>query len=245
MILGIMQPYFFPYLGYYQLARSVDHFVFLDDVAFSRRSFINRNRILLEGRPFQFSIPVSEASSTRNINEHRFTGDFGKFLAQLRQTYAKAPFFQEIYALVESVALDPEQNVALKNARSITAVFDYLDVPLSSASASQSGVARARGQERILALCRHHATTTYHNASGGRTLYDAACFNDNGIGLRFLANSFPPYDQGTGEAFVPGLSIIDVLMHAPPEQARSMLQAYALETATSATTMIEPGQTKP
>src|SRR5690606_23642520 len=80
--LGIMQPYFFPYLGYYQLARSVDHFVFLDDVSFRRGGFINRNRIMLDGQPFLFSLPVKDASSFRVINQHCFTGDTRKFLAQ-------------------------------------------------------------------------------------------------------------------------------------------------------------------
>lgn len=245
MRLAAMQPYFFPYLGYYQLARSVDHFVFLDDVAFIKSGFINRNHILAGRRPFQFSIPVADASQNRKINEHFFIGQFRKFLAQLRQEYMRAPFFREVFALIESVVLHPEQNVAIKNAQSITAVFDYLGLPLSGALASQCAIPPTRGQERILALCERYAATAYHNASGGRHLYDAARFAACHVELRFLNNRFPSYDQNAGEAFVPGLSIIDVLMHAPPEQARRMLQSYDLDAAVPATTASEHESRQP
>jgi len=227
--LGIMQPYFFPYLGYYQLARSVDHFVFLDDVSFRRGGFINRNRIMLDGQPFLFSLPVKDASSFRVINQHCFTGDTRKFLAQLRHAYADARCFEQAYALVEAVACDREQNVAHKCARSVTAVFDYLGLPLSHSASSQAHISGLHGEDRVLGLCAHHGATDYHNASGGRALYDADRFSQRGIALRFLRNSFPAYSQGYGPEFVPGLSIIDVLMHASPAQARQMFDAYALE----------------
>lgn len=222
-----MQPYLFPYLGYYQLAASVDHFVFLDDVAYIKKGFINRNRILLGGQPYAFSIAVERASQNRRIDEHRFTGTFETFLAQLRHAYHRAPFFREVFALVESVCRAPELNVAVKNATSVRAVFDYLELPLASQFASMLPSTAARGEQRILDLCRYFGANTYHNAAGGQALYDSQRFAGQGVCLRFLRNRFAEYEQGIG-IFVPGLSIIDVLMHNERERAREMLWDFDL-----------------
>lgn len=231
LILAVMQPYLFPYLGYYQLAHSAGHFVFLDDVAFIKKGFINRNRILLDGQPFTFSISVADISQNRPINAHHFTGEFDTFLAQLRHAYARAPFFRAVFELMESVCLAPQLNVADKSALSVRAVFDYLQLPFSCSFASSLPAGSARGQQRILDLCRHFAADTYHNAAGGQALYDARTFADCAVRLRFLQNHFPDYAQCGGGPFVPGLSIIDVLMHNDPEQVGRMLQDYAMVEA--------------
>ncbi|MGK4360943.1 WbqC family protein [Ectopseudomonas chengduensis] len=227
MILAVMQPYLFPYLGYFQLAASADQFVFLDDVAYIKKGFINRNRILLGGQPYSFSIAVERASQNRRIDEHRFTGAFDTFLAQVRHAYHRAPFFAEVFALVEAVCRAPELNVAVKNAASVQAVFDYLGVPLASRFASALPVTVARGEQRILDLCQHFGAHTYHNASGGQMLYDGQRFAARGVRLRFLRNRFAEYGQ-SGGAFVPGLSIIDVLMHNERERVCEMLLDFDL-----------------
>jgi len=230
MILAVMQPYFFPYLGYYQLAASVDHFVFLDDVAFIRRGHIHRNQILLQGRPFRFTLPVIAASQNCRIDQHHFTGEHGRFLQQLRHAYRRAPFFEEIFALVESVCRRPEQNVARICAASIQAVFAYLGRPLSASCASAIP-SQAKGQARILELCRYFGADTYHNASGGRALYSADAFREQGVRLRFVHGRFPAYLQSGLENFMPGLSMIDVLMHNPPQIVDRMLSLGELEDA--------------
>jgi len=222
-----MQPYLFPYLGYFQLARSVDHFVFLDDVAYIKKGFISRNRILLDGQPFTFSIPVKRASQNRRIDEHHFTGEFDTFLAQVRHAYRRAPFFGEVFALVEEVCRMPDCNIAFKNAAAIRAVFDYLQLPLSSQFASMLPHTQARGEQRILDLCQHFGADTYHNAAGGQALYDGQRFARQGVSLRFLRNRFAVYEQGCG-TFVPGLSIIDVLMHNERERVCEMLLDFDL-----------------
>lgn len=230
MILAVMQPYFFPYLGYYQLAASVDHFVFLDDVAFIRRGHIHRNQILLQGRPFRFTLPVIAASQNCQINQHHFTGGHSRFLQQLRHAYKRAPFFENIFPMIESICQQPEQNVAQLCAASIKAVFAYLEQPLSVSCASQLP-SQARGQSRILELCKHFGADTYHNASGGRELYSATAFRERGVRLRFVQGRFPAYSQADLEDFVPGLSMIDVLMHNPPPAVKQMLMLGELENA--------------
>lgn len=230
MIVAIMQPYFFPYLGYYQLAASVNHFVFLDDAHFIRRGHINRNRILLDGQPFRFVLPVSSASQNSRINQLCFNGDHKRFLQQLRHAYHRAPFFDVVYALVESVCQQSQQNVARVCANSIVRVFDYLGKPLQVSWAS-SVESEQRGQGRILELCRHWHADTYHNASGGCHLYDCATFNDQGIELRFVRGSFPAYYQVGRQSFVPELSMIDVLMNNSIESVNQMLTLGVLEQA--------------
>jgi len=227
MILGIMQPYFFPYLGYYHLARAVDHFVFLDDVTYIKGGHINRNTILRDGQPHRFTLPVAGVSSYRAINQHFFTGDFHKFLATLRQAYARAPHFGAAYELVERVTLDPDLNVARKCALSITEVFRYLGLELHTSVASEHGVAGVHGQDRIVKFCHHLGAATYYNAVGGRDLYSQERFEREGLSLYFIESEFPPYAQcGRGE-FVPRLSMIDILMQCAPEHIRSMLSRYS------------------
>jgi len=227
VIIAVMQPYFFPYLGYFQLAGSVDRFVFLDDVAYIKKGYINRNRILLGGQPFSFSIAVERISQNRRIDEHFFTGAFDSFLEQLRHAYSRAPFFDEVFGLVKAVCLEPDRNVARKSAASVCAVFDYLKLPFSNQFASEMQRTEANGESRILELCQYFGADTYHNAAGGQKLYDSRRFADVGVRLRFVSNRFATYHQGV-ETFVPGLSIIDVLMHNPREQVCKMLLDFDL-----------------
>lgn len=240
MKLAVMQPYFFPYLGYYQLARSVDRFVFLDDVAYIKSGFINRNRILLDGQPFQFTLPVANTSQNRLINAHEYTGEFRRFLAHVRHGYGRATFFDDVYPRIEALVLDPDLNVARKNAGSLRLVFDYLGLPLADTSSSRFDPGAARGQERILLLCRQHGATAYHNPQGGQALYDAGYFASCDIHLRFMRNRFPEYAQPGTSTFHSGLSVIDVLMHVPPPVVRDMLDAYDLAPPAQAPAPLAP-----
>nr|WP_246429135.1 WbqC family protein [Pseudoxanthomonas broegbernensis] len=228
--MAAMQPYFFPYLGYFQLAAGADHFVFLDDVAFIRRGFIHRNTILLGGQPFRFTLPVAKASQNRAISEHRFAGDaFARFLQQLRHAYRRAPHFDEAYALVESVCR-PGEGVARLCADSVQAVFAHLGRGLRASFASERP-SRVGGQARILELCGELHADVYHNPPGGRALYDAAAFGAHGVRLRFVHGRFPAYPQTAREDFMPGLSMIDLLMHNPPHEVARMLDLAHVEDA--------------
>jgi len=230
MKLAAMQPYFFPYLGYYQLAAGVDRFVFLDDAAFITRGFIHRNQLLLDGRPYRFTLPVAQASRNRSIAEHRFAGDLARLLQQLFHGYARAPYFEPVRQLVASVWAAGDGNVAAVCAASIRGVFAYLGLPLRSDEASTLDVP-GRGQERIIGLCHALGAGAYHNPPGGRALYSAEAFRQAGVRLCFLQPRLAPYHQGNAGQFFPGLSMIDVLMHNPPLAVRHMLGAASLEQA--------------
>lgn len=226
--MAVLQPYLFPYLGSFQLARQVDRFVFFDDVAFIKKGYIHRNSLLLDGRAQAFTAPVRQASQNRRIAEHDYVGDWQPLLALLRRAYAAAPFFTPVNELVRQVLLDADQNVARKNARSMAAVFGYLALPFDHGFASRHALpADLRGSARVRALCRAEGARSYVNPAGGRALYDAADFARDGLALRFCTMRPLGYAQ-RAPAFVPNLSIIDVLMHCPPAQVVELLDACDL-----------------
>lgn len=225
---AVLQPYLFPYLGTFQLARRVDHFVFFDDVAFIKKGYIHRNAILLNGQAHAFTAPVKNVSQNRTIVQHDYVGDWQPLLSLLRQAYAKAPHFEAVYALVQRVLLDPDDNVARKNARSMVAVFDYLGLGLQWSFASALALGpELRASARVMAVCRAHGATTYVNPIGGRALYSPGEFSSTGLALRFCSMRPARYPQ-PGNAFVPNLSMLDVLMHCPPEQVLALLAACDL-----------------
>jgi len=228
-VVVVMQPYLFPYLGYYQLLRAADHFVFLDDASFIKQGYINRNALLLDGQAHRFTVPVRDVSSFRAIGAHRYTGQWQPFLGLLAAAYRKAPQWSRAMPLIESVVCDADENVAHKNAQSVLRVFDYLGLPgrASCASALPPLPDAAGGAERVISLCVRHQAATYVNAPGGRALYEPAAFARRGIALRFLQSQPSPYPQ-RAPAFVPQLSMIDLLMHLPPAAIVEQLDRYAL-----------------
>lgn len=226
--IAVLQPYLFPYLGSFQLARQVDRFLFFDDVAFIKKGFIHRNAVLLDGQAHAFTAPVRHASQNRSIAEHDYVGDWQPLLALLRRAYAGAPHFEPVFDLVQRVLLDGDDKVARKNARSMAVVFGYLGLPFDHGFASAHALPpELRASARVRALCLAEGAATYVNPAGGRALYDAADFVRDGLGLRFCTMRPLQYPQ-RAPAFVPSLSIIDVLMHCAPAQVVELLDACDL-----------------
>jgi hypothetical protein len=234
MKLAIMQPYFFPYLGYFQLLHAVDKFVFYDDVAYMKGGWINRNRYLQGGEPRYFTVPTQGASSFVPINEVGVDAHEAwrrKLPETLRVAYKGAPFLDAGMRLFREVIDAPAASIGELARRSVEATLAYLGVERDIVrSSSVYGNAALKASQRVLDICTREGADTYVNAPGGRGLYDAAQFAARGCRLLFLAPGLPPYDQGGG-AFVPGLSVLDVVMRCPPETARQMLQAHRLDEA--------------
>ena len=225
---AIMQPYFFPYIGYYQLAYEVEKFVFLDDVTFIKQGYINRNSILLNGKRHEFSIPVSKISSYRKINDHQYLNEQSKFLKMIEQAYKKAPFYTEAMPIIQSVISDQDNNVSRKNIKSITKIFDYLEIERCFLSSSCiDGENILKGPDRVLSLCAKLEVDKYTNSIGGKSLYSHEIFNAAGINLKFIQSNIQPYPQGKHK-FTSHLSMIDVLMHCDKQAIINMLGAYDL-----------------
>ncbi|HEX2101776.1 MAG TPA: WbqC family protein [Candidatus Synoicihabitans sp.] len=230
MTIAVMQPYVFPYLGYYQLIKAVERFVIYDDVAFIKQGWINRNNLLVAQQKHLFSIPVSGGSSHRRICEIAVADEprwATKLLRTIAQAYGHAPQFPSVYGLIESVLADA-RSIATLATRSLTAVWSFLDLSTEFVVASQRyDNQHLAGSQRVIDICRREGARRYVNAIGGRSLYYATDFAEHGIELRFLSSRLPEYPQ-FGGPFVPGLSMIDVLMFNAPGQVRAMLDQYEL-----------------
>jgi hypothetical protein len=230
MRLAIMQPYLFPYLGYFQLAASVDRFVIYDDVAFIKNGWINRNRILLGGTPHYLTVPLAGASSSRRIDEVRTQPRErwqGKLLEQLRHAYARAPQYASVSRLVEQVLSDETDSIARLAAKSVIDTCTYLGLETAFVKTSTGyGNDALRSAARVIDICARERASTYVNLPGGRALYDASTFAAANIDLEFVDTVLPAYAQ-FGAPFVAGLSIIDILMFNRIESARAMLSQEA------------------
>lgn len=233
MKLGIMQPYFVPYLGYWQLLNAVDNYVIFDDVNYINRGWINRNRILVQGMPHFWTLPCLELSQNKKINEIKRSRDDKQMVRMLRtieQNYKKAPYFSTIYPMMEHLLLCEELLLSKFLERSIRMICNYLGIEtrllVSSEIPQESG---KKGQERILSLCKQLSATEYYNAIGGQSLYSFDRFETENIKLSFVKPELPAYPQLSKE-FAPGLSIVDVLMMNSVEDVRQMLKQYHLIT---------------
>lgn len=228
-----MQPYLFPYIGYWQLINVVDKFVILDDVNYIMRGFINRNRILLNGQPYMFSIPIKKASQNKLImdTELNFSEeDKRKFLMTLRSAYKKAPYFSKVMPMIEQIIENPETNLTSYIKNSIQRINQYLDIDTEILISSQIEKDNTlKAQERIIEICKKLHADTYINPCGGRALYDHDTFEQKGMELFFLTTIGEKihYHQYKDD-FIENLSIIDLLMNNEQNQIRSFLNQYML-----------------
>lgn len=231
MKIAVMQPYLFPYLGYFQLVAAVDTFVIFDDVNYIKKGWINRNRILLNGNEHLFTLSVVDASQNRLIRDVQVCLDMkqaDQILELMRHAYAKAPEFARVYPLLEKVFRSQDASLLRILECSIREVAGYLGVTtkfiLSSAIEKSPA---AKGASKVIDVCKQLHADEYVNPIGGTQLYDAAVFGGQGIQLSFIKSKPVIYLQ-FGNDFVSGLSMIDVLMFNTREQVRTFLGEYEL-----------------
>lgn len=231
MKIGIMQPYFFAYAGYWQLLNAVDKYVVYDDVNYIKNGWINRNNILLNGQKHLVTLPLEGASPNLLINQVRVTSrvkDKEKLLKTIEQAYRKAPFFETVFPLVKDTLMDESPLVADMLAASIRRIKAYLGLSAELLVSSEIDKDNElKNKDKVIHICRLLGGTRYINAIGGQELYDKDDFDREGIELQFLSPRLAPYRQFKNE-FVPGLSIIDVLMFNSPEETRALLNDYEL-----------------
>lgn len=229
MRLAIMQPYYFPYLGYFQLMAAVDLFVILDDVQFIKSGWIHRNHILLDATTKPIQMPVEHMSQHRLINEHERVLDAKQQHAQLRlirHAYQHAPYFQDVMPMIERIMIDEERNVALHLGRLLTEIRDYIGCETELVySSTLHNDKRLKREQLVLSICHHLGATHYVNAINGQTLYDKARFEAEGIRLDFIQMDPIEYPQFE-TPFTPNLSMIDVLMFNSKSEVRELLAAY-------------------
>jgi len=219
--IAVMQPYLFPYLGYFQLIENVDEFIFFDNVNFQKKGWMNRNRLRDRQSDVIFSMPLKNASQNKFINETLISdlAGFERMLLQkISHYYRKATYYNYVKNLLlgmfrtfEGKTLSDFNTFTTKNLANelgITTEFIYS----SNLSFNLDGV----GQEKIISICKTREADIYLNLPGGFHLYDNTAFTENNLNLEFIDVNPFSYDQGY-KNFIPGLSVIDYLCHCGPK----------------------------
>ncbi|MFM7549032.1 MAG: WbqC family protein [Cyanobacteriota bacterium] len=221
-----MQPYFLPYIGYWQLLSACDHFVLYDSIQYTKKGWINRNRFLLNGRPEIFTLPLRKASHGLNVVDREIAPEFrpDKLLARWSSAYQCAPYFKSTYSLMEQVIRYPDRNLFDYIFVSIKSIASHLGIstPITISSELESNVSIARGSDRVLRLCKTLAATHYINSIGGTDIYDKQEFLSAGLTLHFLRTHKLEYSQ-QADKHVPFLSILDVLMYNSIDKVRNKI----------------------
>ena len=230
-VIAIMQPYIFPYIGYMNLVQAANIFVFYDDVNFKKSGWVNRNRILLDGSPFTFTVPLESASSFRFISDthtnniQRFSIKFKK---QVSQSYRNSRYYSRGMDYITETLDCGSDSIGTIAAASVRNFFDILGVSKkylvsSTDFASTIGLGRA---ERLIAIITSLGANEYVNAIGGMELYSKDYFKEFGINLHFIKPRLMPYTQQGSNGFHQGLSVIDMMMNLSLDQVEEHLTSY-------------------
>ena len=214
MKLGIMQPYFMPYIGYFQLIAAVDFFIVYDNIEYTKKGWINRNRMLLNGEDAVFSIAMKKDSDKLYVVQRELSNVFNrnKLLSQIKGAYKRAPHFNETFRLLERIIGNEENNLFKYINYSLVETCRHLGIDTEIKASSSININHElKAQDKVLAMCDAMNADTYINAIGGVGIYSKDEFDAKGIALQFIKSKPFEYSQ-FGAPFIPWLSIIDVMM---------------------------------
>tara|TARA_R110000803_G_scaffold48532_5_gene100827 strand:+ start:6377 stop:7084 length:708 start_codon:yes stop_codon:yes gene_type:complete len=229
---AIMQPYFMPYIGYFQLINSVDEFVIYDNIQYTKKGFINRNRILFNGTDRGFTLPIKKDSDYLDVTEREVSGvwlkDSDKLINLIKQSYKKAPYFDSSIALVVECVKYDNLNLFDFIYNSVKVLCKHLDIDTQIIKSSDIAINHSlKSQDKVIAICKARKATTYINAIGGQELYTKSEFKEQGIDLAFIKTNPIQYKQ-FNEDFEPWLSIIDLIMFNSKEDLNKHINNYNL-----------------
>lgn len=228
--LAIMQPYFLPYIGYFQLINAVDVFVIYDNIQYTKKGWFNRNRFLQNGKDVLFSIPLKKDSDYLNVDKRFISSEFDKkkLIAQLQNAYSKAPHVKETMLLIEKIVMYNDDNLFNYIFNSVKEVCNYLDIKTKLVVSSNIDINQElKSEKKVIEICKAMNAAKYINPIGGIELYDKLEFKSNGIDLKFIKPKNIEYKQ-FDNAFVLWLSIVDVLMFNSKNEIKEMLGDYEL-----------------
>lgn len=227
MKLAIMQPYFLPYIGYFQLINLVDKFVVYDNIKYTKKGWINRNRILVNGKDEYITLPLTNASDYFYVNQRRLADTFPidrkKILNRVKENYRTAACFSLVYKMLEEILEFQDKNLFEFIFNSLKIVCNYLDISTEFIVSSTLPIDHAlKAEDKVIAICKHLGTVIYINPVGGMDLYSKERFNANNINLKFLHSNPREYPQA-GRGFIPNLSILDVMMYNQKDEVVMIL----------------------
>jgi hypothetical protein len=230
--IAIMQPYFFPYIGYFQLINSVDEFIIYDNIQYTKKGWINRNRILCNGSDKLITLPLKKDSDFKDVFERKLSDtwidDRNKILNLIKTSYRKAPFFNDVFEIVQKCLLYDNQNLFNFIFNSIKIINEYLEIKTKMILSSSVNIDHSlKSKHKVIAICKEMNATTYINAIGGVDLYDKDEFLENKIFLNFIKSNSLNYKQFDNE-FIPWLSIIDVMMFNSKNRVIELVNSYSI-----------------
>ncbi|MCK5116111.1 MAG: WbqC family protein [Candidatus Aegiribacteria sp.] len=235
--IAIMQPYFFPYLGYFSLIKHTDYFIVFDEVQYIRKGWMNRNRILAPEKPnggWQYiSLPIQKAHREALISDIYINNNIlwkDKLLHQLEHYRKKAPYFAEVTLFLSQTLNTNENSIAHLNAHLLDSVCEYLSIPFNYTISSEMDFPEMTVNhpgDWALNISKYLNVSTYINPSGGKEIFPKEDWNTHGINLRFLTSNLPSYSQRREESIM-GLSIIDIMMFNNSEDISVMLDDITL-----------------
>lgn len=231
--IGVMQPYFLPYIGYFQLMNLVDEFVIYDNIQYTKKGWINRNRMLSNGKDVYFTIPLQKGSDYLDVRERELSDTFPQeresTLRRIKESYKKTPEFQKAYPVIEKCFMNDEKNLFKFILFSLNQLRDYLGISANLVVSSEISMNHnLKSEDRVIEICKKRGASRYINPIGGVELYDKSRFKDQGIELSFLRANNIQYSQGNIE-FVPFLSILDVIMFNDTKVISKHLLNFNLE----------------
>lgn len=232
-MIAIMQPYFLPYIGYWQLLNLVDEFVIYDNIQYSKKGWINRNRYLCGDHDKYFTLELEKASDYLDVCERYISESFNKhkLLNQVREAYRNAPYFLQTYELLNTIMQFNTRNLFEFILNSIKKISENLEIKTKITISSHVSIDHSlKSEQKVLAICKALGADRYVNPIGGIELYNKHEFSACGIELLFLKSANMPYKQMGGE-FISFLSILDVLMFIGIEETRAMLESYNMESS--------------
>jgi hypothetical protein len=230
--IGIMQPYIYPYIGYFQLINSVDVFVIYDDIEYTKKGWINRNRLLQNGKDEYFTIPIKKDSDFLDVKQRvlsdNWLKDRDKLINKIKNSYSRAPQFNEVFTLIEDDLKSDSKNLFEFIYKTILTICKYLEIETKIVISSVLEVpSNLKSSEKVKYICKKLKGSTYINAIGGIDLYRKLDFKEIGIDLFFLKTKRIEYKQFQND-FVPFLSIIDVLMFNDKKSIQLYLNEFEL-----------------
>lgn len=188
--IAVMQPYFLPYMGYWQLIKSVDKFIIFDDVNFIKRGWIHKNFVSTNGQKQQINLCIEKASINRKIDEHRLSNEpkwRDRLFSQIRHSSTRKDLFDEYQEIIKSIIFRKDYKLNDYLHYSISRICELLEIKtqiIPSSSVYLNG--HLKGQERILDICRKENASEYINLPGGRSFYHRKRFAEESIKLSFV-----------------------------------------------------------
>lgn len=234
MKIAIMQPYFMPYIGYFQLIKEVDKFVFFNDVNFIKKGWINRNQILNNKEPKYFTVPLIKASQNKLICDtylHDFSNWRIHFLKKIKQCYKNSTYYNESFEVIERILYKKNfEKIDDLTSTSVCEISKYLGINTSFVFSKDLNYSKiGNGQHKIISISKLLGANTYVNLINGLNLYVKKDFDNEDLKLKFIKMNKIEYYQNSNNNFIPSLSIIDILMNNPKNDILSFMDSYSLQ----------------